>query len=165
MPPDQARRWLALAANGLRQPSLAAICSPNCPSHVRQPDGYGRGGRTRAGHRLGFGYADPVEAAGEILDEGLRPFLDDLQRRAGLGLGSAATEVAAGILLGLYHCQVGGPEALLEYAPDYAAGRASVLVSNCVKLGIDCPPLSSSISCRDGATCCPDPDPGRTQYR
>jgi hypothetical protein len=43
------------------------------------------------------------------------------------------------MLLGLHRCRVGGSEALLECAPDYAAERASVLVSDCVKLGIDLP--------------------------
>ena len=52
---------------------------------------------TRAGYRPGRGYIHPAEAAGEILDEALRPFLDDLQRRAGLGTRSAAVELAAGI--------------------------------------------------------------------
>ncbi len=94
---------------------------------------------TRAGHRPGFGYVDPAEATDEILDEALQPFLDDLRRRASLGMGSAATEVAAGILLGLYNCREGSPETLLEYAPDYAAERASVVVSDCAKLGIELP--------------------------
>lgn len=94
---------------------------------------------TRAGYRPSFGYVHPVEAASEILDEALQPFLDDLQRRAGLGTGTAALEVAAGILLGLYNCRDGGSETLLEYAADYAAERASVVISNCVKLGIDLP--------------------------
>jgi hypothetical protein len=94
---------------------------------------------TRAGYRPGFGYTDPAEAADEILDEALQPFLDDLQRRANLGMGSAATEVAAGILLGLYNCRDGSSETLLEYVPDYAAERASALVSDCAKLGIELP--------------------------
>jgi hypothetical protein len=94
---------------------------------------------TRAGHRPGFGYVDPAEAADEILDEALQPFLDDLQRRADLGMGPAATEVAAGILLGLYNCREGPSETLLEYAPDYAAERASVVVSDFAKLGIELP--------------------------
>lgn len=105
---------------------------------------------TRAGHRPGFGYVDPVEAAGEILDQALQPFLDDLQRRAGLGMGSAATEVAAGILLGLYDCQEGGSETLLEYVPDYAAERASVVVSDCVKLGIDLLPAAELLDLMPG---------------
>jgi len=52
---------------------------------------------------------------------------------------SAATEIAAGILLGLYNCRKRGSETLLEYAPDYTAERASVMVSDCVGLGIDLP--------------------------
>jgi hypothetical protein len=94
---------------------------------------------SRAGYRPGFGYLDPAEAADEILDETLQPFLDDLQRRAGLGMGSAATEVAAGILLGLYNCREGSSEALLECAPEYAAERASVGLDDCAKLGIALP--------------------------
>ena len=90
---------------------------------------------TRAGHRPGRGYVHPAEAADEIL----QPFLDDLQRRAHLGVGSAAVELAAGILLGLYNCRHGNSETLLEYSPDYAAERASAVVSDCAKLGIELP--------------------------
>jgi hypothetical protein len=56
----------------------------------------------RAGYRPGRGYVHPAEASDEILDEVLQPFLDDLHRRAGFGMRSAAAELAAGILLGLY---------------------------------------------------------------
>ncbi len=73
---------------------------------------------TRAGHRPGRGYVHPAEAASEILDEALQPFLDDLQRRADLGFGSAAVELAAGILLGLYNCRDGSSETVLEYCSD-----------------------------------------------
>jgi hypothetical protein len=82
---------------------------------------------------------DPESAADEILDDALQPFLDDLQRRAGLGTRSAAVELAAGILLGLYNCRHGNSETLLEYSPDYAAERASGVVSDCTKLGIELP--------------------------
>ncbi len=44
----------------------------------------------RAGYRPGRGYVHPAEAADEILDEALQPFLDDLQRGADLGTRSAA---------------------------------------------------------------------------
>jgi hypothetical protein len=94
---------------------------------------------TRAGYRPGRGYVHPAEAADEILDEVLQPFLDDLQRRAGLGMRSAAVELAAGILLGLYNCRHGNSETLLEYCPDYAAERASGVVSDCARLGIERP--------------------------
>src|SRR5271166_1967794 len=94
---------------------------------------------TRAGHRPGRGYIHPAEAADEILDEALQPFLDDLHRRAGLGMRSATAELGAGILLGLYNCRHGTSETLLEYAPDYAAERASGVVRDCARLGIELP--------------------------
>jgi hypothetical protein len=78
---------------------------------------------TRAGYRPGRGYVHPAEAADEILDEALQSFLDDLQRRADLGMRPVAVELAAGILLGLYNCRHGNSETLLEYSPDYAAER------------------------------------------
>src|SRR6516225_775131 len=78
---------------------------------------------TRAGYRPGRGYVHPAEAADEILDEVLQPFLDDLQRRAGFGMRSAAVELAAGIMLGLYNCRHGNSETLLEYFPDSIQGR------------------------------------------
>ena len=94
---------------------------------------------TRAGHRPGRGYVHPAEAADEILDETLQPFLDDLQRRADLGVGSASVELAVGILLGLYNCRHGNSETVLEYSPDYAAERASAVLSDCAKLGVELP--------------------------
>jgi hypothetical protein len=94
---------------------------------------------TRAGYRPGRGYVHPAEAADEILDEALQPFLDDLQRRSDLGMEPAAAELAVGILLGLYNCRHGNSETLLEYSPDYAGDRASDVVGHCAKLHIGLP--------------------------
>lgn len=96
---------------------------------------------TRPGHQRGRGYVHPAEAANEILDNALQPFLDDLQRRADLGTGSAALELAAGILLRLYNCRQGNSETLLECSPDFAAERASGVVSDCAKLRIELPAI------------------------
>ncbi len=93
----------------------------------------------QAGYQPGRGYVHPGEAADEILDEAFGPFLEDLERRAKLGMRSAALEFAAGILLGLYRCREGGSETLLEYSPDYAAERAADVVSQCAKLGVELP--------------------------
>ena len=93
----------------------------------------------RAGYRRGVGYVHPVEAADEALDEALEPFLDDLRRRAELGMTRAAVEVAAGILCGLYRCSDGGPESLLEYSPDYPLERASNVLDECGRLGVELP--------------------------
>jgi hypothetical protein len=94
---------------------------------------------TRAGYRPGRGYVHPTSAAGELLDEALQRFLDDLQRRADLNMTSAAVELAVGILLGLYECRDGNSETLLEYSPDYAAERASDVVDRCARLGVALP--------------------------
>ena len=65
---------------------------------------------SRAGRQPDGSYVDPGEAADEILDEAFGPFLEDLERRATLGIGSAAVEFAAGVVLGLYRCREGGFE-------------------------------------------------------
>jgi hypothetical protein len=92
-----------------------------------------------AGYRPGRGYVHPVEAADEILDEALQPFLDDLERRAALGMTAATVELAMGILLGLYACRDGASETVLEYSPDYPAERAAQVVDQCARLGIVLP--------------------------
>jgi hypothetical protein len=93
----------------------------------------------RAGYRPGVGYVDPGQAADEILDEALQPFLDDLARRGKLGMRPAAVELAVGILHGLYRCCDGRRAPLFEYTPDYAMQRASDVVERCRKLGIPLP--------------------------
>lgn len=93
----------------------------------------------RAGHQRGRGYVHPVEAADEILDEAVEPFLHDLERRAGLGMTTATVELAAGILLGLYQCRNGGSETLLEYSPDFAVERAMEVMRRCARLGVEQP--------------------------
>lgn len=94
---------------------------------------------TRAGYQPGRGYVHPIEAADELLDEYLQPFLDDVRRRASLDMGTVAAELALGILLGLYNCRDPHSETLLEYSPDYAAERASDVVRQCATLGIALP--------------------------
>ena len=59
----------------------------------------------RAGRVRGRGYVHVDEAAGEILQELLQPELDDLVRRADLGLHDAARQMALGLLRGLANCQ------------------------------------------------------------
>jgi hypothetical protein len=93
----------------------------------------------RAGYRPGAGYVHENEAADEILDEALQPFLDDLDRRARLGHTRAAADLAAGILRGLYDCRDASPETLLEYTPDYPAERAAGLIDQCRRHRIDLP--------------------------
>jgi len=60
------------------------------------------------------------EAASEILEELLQPELNDLSRRAALGLHDAARQMAIGLLRGLANCRDDIPDGtVLAYAgPD-----------------------------------------------
>ena len=59
----------------------------------------------RSGRVRGRGYVHEGEAAGEILEELLQPDLDDLARRADLGLDDAARQIGLGLLRGLVRCR------------------------------------------------------------
>ncbi|MGP0110323.1 MAG: hypothetical protein ACLPR9_15940 [Acidimicrobiales bacterium] len=59
----------------------------------------------RAGRVLGRGYVEVGEAACEILEELLQSELDDLARRAKLGLDDAAIQIGLGLLRGLAECR------------------------------------------------------------
>jgi hypothetical protein len=58
----------------------------------------------RSGRFLGD-YVEVGEAASAILEELLQPELDDLARRAKLGLGDAAIGIGLGLLRGLAECR------------------------------------------------------------
>jgi hypothetical protein len=93
----------------------------------------------RAGRQPGRGYVHEGEAASEILDEALQPFLDDMHRRVKLGMTTAAAELAVGILCGLYEIRDSGSDTLLEYAPDYAIDQADHVIHVCAEAGITLP--------------------------
>lgn len=79
---------------------------------------------SRAGsHR--WGYKDPTEAAWELLEEVVEPFLEDMKRQAELQSPTNALEICKGVVLGLYrvrHEPDGGT--LLGWAPDFAPQTA-----------------------------------------
>jgi hypothetical protein len=134
--PDLRRQARALAARRLSAADRAAVAdgveSALLGLNIDELN-------SRAGYRPGVGYVQPGVAADEILDEALQPFLDDLERRAELGMAPAATDVALGILLGLYACRHFGAESLLEYSPDYAVQRAAAVVDRCEEFGVELP--------------------------
>lgn len=58
-------------------------------------------------------YVQPWEAAGELIDGIVGPYLEDVRRLAGLGRVAEAHLVAVGVLAGLYACgEVAGHEVL-----------------------------------------------------
>jgi hypothetical protein len=74
-----------------------------------------------------FCYVEPCEAAWEVLDATVQPFVEDLKRRIELGLEAEALEICKGVLLGLYRLRGEESHDVLAHAPDFldeAAGEA-----------------------------------------
>lgn len=73
------------------------------------------------------GYVEPTQAAWDILEETMEPFLDDIKRHMELGLEYEAIEICQGVVLGLYRIEQGKNGKIVEWAPDFpgeAAGSA-----------------------------------------
>ncbi len=80
----------------------------------------------RAGNHE-WGYVEPSEAAWEILEEALEPFLEDMKRHLELGLEAEALEILKGVVLGCYRLSEREGGDVLGWAPDFpgeAAGNA-----------------------------------------
>lgn len=71
---------------------------------------------SRSGRQLG--YVDPGEAAGEMVDEVIEPFVDRIERCAAMGLHEAALEVCRGVLLGLYRAERCDQTEVAAWMPD-----------------------------------------------
>ncbi len=82
-----------------------------------------RAGRHRAG------YTAPTEAAWELLQEVVDPFLSDMKRQMGLGLTMQALEICKGVLLGLYRIRRVKGDEFLGWAEDFPTEAAADAVS------------------------------------
>ncbi|MGH2920205.1 MAG: hypothetical protein ACRDLS_16665 [Solirubrobacteraceae bacterium] len=81
-----------------------------------QEDLAARAGPTR------YGYVEPTEAAWQLLEEALEPWLQDIARRAALGLVDASVDIACGVVLGLRSVDgCDNDERLLSWVPDFPA--------------------------------------------
>src|SRR5437867_10875855 len=78
----------------------------------------------RAG-RQAWGYVEPDQAAADILNETIAPFLDDLKRRVDLGLQEEALEQCKGLVLGCYRLEKDGGGDLVQYAPEFPGETAA----------------------------------------
>ena len=78
---------------------------------------------SRAG-RHSWGYVEPSEAAWELLEEAVEPFVDDMKRYLDFGLEEQAQESCQGILLGLYRVRDGRKNDILNWASDFPAESA-----------------------------------------
>jgi hypothetical protein len=87
---------------------------------IEQEDIWGRSGNDQIGR-----YVDPGEAAYELCDEALEPFLEELKRLLTLGLEVPALAQAQGLLLGLHGLEGKLPDDAEDYPAD--AGVYGVL--------------------------------------
>lgn len=90
---------------------------------------------TRAG-RHAHGYVEPTEAAWELVEEAVAPFIEDIRRRAETGEHAAALTTCAGVVLGLYRLRDKGSDKFLGWAvdcPDEMAGEVVVALRKALR--------------------------------
>ena len=94
----------------------------------------------RAGPRHG-GDTDPADAADELLEEALDPYVRDLRRRLATGRDGAAMETLRGILAGLYAARHpdGDEGGVLGWAPDFPRTAAAEVAGIWRQSGRDLP--------------------------
>jgi hypothetical protein len=83
---------------------------------------------SRAG-RHAHGYVEPSQAAVDLVEEAVMPFIEDMKRRAEAGQAEAALATCVGIVLGLYRLRDRHGDPFLGWAvesPDEMAGWAVV---------------------------------------
>jgi hypothetical protein len=115
----------------LRGASFESIAS-EVENSIRQLDLDDLNGR--AG-RHSWGYTEPTEAAWELLEESVEPFVQDMKRHLGLGLDEEAFEICKGIVLGLYECRDAGEDEVLGWAEDFPAEAAGNAVADWIGAG------------------------------
>jgi|SRR5208283_192955 len=75
-----------------------------------------------------WGYVGPGQAAQDLLEESLEDLLEDMKRRAELGLVSAAAAVCAGMVQGLYQARDTKSDGALGWGPDFPGEEADYVV-------------------------------------
>jgi hypothetical protein len=94
----------------------------------------------RAGRVRGRGYVHETDAAWELVEETIGPFLVDLRRRARLDLLDAAAGVAVGIVAGIYEVRDGDEGSVVAYAgPDALRELADEVLAEAARLGVAIP--------------------------
>jgi len=72
-----------------------------------------------------WGYVEPSEAAAELLEEAVEPFVSDMKRYLEMDLEDQARQFCQGILLGLYRVRDSGNNDILNWAPDFPGEAAA----------------------------------------
>ena len=81
-----------------------------------------RAGRTR------HGYVEPGEAADQMIEEVLDPFLEELGKYQKLGMNTEANQMCMGLLLGLYRFERESMSQFKNWAPDASIIFAEAVV-------------------------------------
>jgi len=79
---------------------------------------------SRAG-KHSWGYTEPSEAAWELLEECVSPFIEDMKRQFELALDAEALETCKGVVLGLYRVRNEEGGDVLQWTPDFPAENAA----------------------------------------
>jgi hypothetical protein len=107
---------------------------------------------SRAGRQPGLGYVHEGEAAMWLVEEAVEPFVDDLRRRASLGMHEAAIRITLGVLTGLYRCQDAVDGSVLAYAgPDTPGELAHWVQREASEAGLALPSEDVAIAYPDEA--------------
>ena len=98
-----------------------------------QDDLAAHAGRTR------YGYVEPTEAAWSLLEAAFEPWLEDIARRAGLGLAEAARQLAFGSFEALRRLDrhIRNDDRLISWAPDFCSETADRILQLLSDLGIE----------------------------
>jgi hypothetical protein len=90
---------------------------------------------SRAG-RHAYGYVEPTQAAWDLVEETVMPFLEDIKRRAEAGQQAAALNTCVGVVVGLYRLRHSQGDDFLGWAadaPDEMAGEAVVTLRKALR--------------------------------
>ena len=80
----------------------------------------------------------------------MQPFVDDLRRRARLGMHEAAAKLALGVLTGLYRCRDPRDGTVLAYAgTDTPEELAAWVVDETAKAQVELAPADVASACPD----------------
>ncbi len=86
-----------------------------------------------------WGYVGPDQAAQDLLEEALEDLVDDMKRRAELGLVPAAEVICVGIVQGLYQARDTQSDGALSWVPDFPGEEADYVVGEFLRA---CPPAT-----------------------
>jgi hypothetical protein len=82
-----------------------------------------RAGSTR------HGYVEPGEAADQMIEETIDPYLEELKKYQALGMNVQANQMCKGLLLGLYKFERESTSEFKSWAPDVPVAFAEEVVS------------------------------------